>query len=342
MKKTAAYKGHETFQNAIRMSAKMAVNIFLWVFFAHLSLIVFLTIRWYGEALFRFLQIVMGDLVHLRFPDRRYINAYFSWLGGRVLFISAITSIIWFLYPVALYFFKRRAQKQGRTLHLRGSKLQTPDALNRQMKRNKENWDFQIGEVFYPRSLEVKHALVLSRPGAGKTVLLSQYLETLIKRGGKGVIYGFKGDYVERFYRPERDLIFNPVDERCVAWNVFNEIKTFTDVGAVAHSLIPTSHQADPFWSDGARDLFAGLLYSLYRRNLKTNAEIWKAVSAPAKTISGWLKNSPGGARGYRYVEDPNSKQALSLLAVMMQYVKYFELLSFPGSMGTSGLLSGS
>ncbi len=328
MKKTSAYKGHETFHNAIRMSLKMIFNIFLWVFFAHLGLILFFIIRWHGEHLSQFFWVVMAALAHLRFPDREYVDAYFSWLRGRISYISGITSIIWLFYPMALYFFKRRAQKQGRTLHLRGAKLQTPDDLNRQMKRNREKRDFQIGEVFFPRSIEVKHALVLGRPGAGKTVLLSQYLEKLIDRGEKGVIYDFKGDYVERFYRPERDLIFNPVDERCIAWNIFNEIKTFTDVDAVAHSLIPSAHLSDPFWNDGARDIFAGLLYSLYHRNLKTNAEIWKAVSAPARDISSWLKNIPGGARGYRYVEDPTSRQAMSLLAVMMQYVKCFELLS--------------
>jgi len=329
MKKAAAYKFHETFQNAIRMSMKMYVNTFLWVLLVHLGLILFITIRWSQEPLHLFFHHIQVNITHASLPDPDYVNSFLSQLANRVLWVSVGTSVIWILYPATIWFYKRRAQKQAQPVHLRGAKLLTPRELHAEMKRNKEETDLKIGEVAFPRSAEVKHALILGRPGVGKTVLLSGILERLIERGEKGIIYDFKGDYVERFYRPERDLLFNPVDERCVGWNVFNEIKTYTDIDAVAHSLIPSSeHLADPFWNDGARDVFSGLLYSLYQRNQKSNADIWKAVSAPSKDISAWLKPAPGGERGYRYVEDPTSKQAMSILAVMMQYVKCLEILS--------------
>jgi type IV conjugative transfer system coupling protein TraD len=330
MKKAAAYKYHETFQNAMRMSMKMYLNTFRWILVAHLSLILFISVWWYKEPLALFFYDLRPDPKNARiFFDAAYAKHFLPWFGNRLLWVSALTSGIWILYPTMLWFYKRRAQKQAQPVHLRGAKLLTPRELHTEMKRHKEKTDLTIGGVLFPQSAEVKHALILGRPGAGKTVLLSGILDRLIERGEKGIIYDFKGDYVERFYRPERDLLFNPVDERCVGWKVFNEIKTVTDIDAVAHSLIPSSeHMADHFWNEGARDVLSGLFNSLYHKNQKTNSDIWKAVSAPSKDISAWLKETPGAERGYRYVEDPTSKQAMSFLAVMMQYVKCFELLS--------------
>lgn len=328
MKKTAAYKGHETFHNAIRMSMKMYRNTILWFLIIHLSLILFITTWWYQEPISRFFHQINTDLNGHHLPDANDVRAFFSWLWNRVLIVFVLTSAIWLLYPAVLGFFKRRAQKQAEPIYLRGARLLPPDELHRQMKRNKETTSLQIGEVRFPESAEVKHGLVLGRPGVGKTLLLSRFIEQLRERGKRGVIYDFKGDYVERFYRPGRDLLFNPVDDRCVAWNVFNEMKTVADINAVAHSLIPPARQTDPFWNEGARDVFTGLLYSLYQRNLKTNADIWKAVSAPSKDIAAWLDAARGGKSGHRYVEDPAGKQALSILSVMMQFVKCFDLLS--------------
>jgi GTPase SAR1 family protein len=326
MKKAAAYKGHETFHNAIRMSMKMYVNTCLWFMIVHLSLILLVMTWRYQEPISRFWQQVTAGLHGQQPPDEQAMQLFFSWLWNRVALVAVLTSAVWLFYPAVLGFFKRWAQKQAAPVYLRGAKLLPLEELYRQMKRNKEPTALEIGAVRLPQAAEVKHGLVLGRPGVGKTLLLSRFLEHLREQGKRGMIYDFKGDYVERFYRPGRDLLFNPVDERCVAWNVFNEIRTIADINTIAQSLIPSTRQTDPFWNDGARDVFTGLLYSLYFRNLKTNAEVWKAVSAPSQAIAVWLGEALGA--GYRYVEDPTSKQALSILSVMMQFVKCFELLS--------------
>jgi type IV secretory pathway TraG/TraD family ATPase VirD4 len=328
MKKAAAYKGHETFHNAVRMSMKMYVNIFLWILVGHLGLVIFITSWWYQaewSQFFRWLNLALGDF---RYFQSDYLPSFLSWLKTQVLFMTIFTTPVWLLYPVILGFFKRRARKQAEPIHLRGAKLLTPEEIHHHMKRRKEKTNLQIGEVKFPESAEIKHGLILGRPGVGKTLLLSRLLEQMMEQGRKGIIYDFKGDYVERFYRPQRDLLFNPVDERCLPWNVFNEIQNVADVDAIAHSLIPPARFAEPFWNDGARDVFIGLLHSLYQRDLKTNADIWRAVSAPSQHISAWLETAWGGESGHRYVADPDSKQAHSILSVMMQYVKCFELLA--------------
>jgi type IV secretory pathway TraG/TraD family ATPase VirD4 len=95
----------------------------------------------------------------------------------------------------------------------------------------------------------------------------------------------------------------------------------------MAESLIPPVYTGDAFWNEAARAVFAGILHYLWRNNLRTNAHIWRAVTAPGQEIHDWLASVPGGARGYRYIEDASGKQALSVFATMMQYTAAFEYL---------------
>lgn len=322
MKKASTYKGHETFHNAFRMYLKMYVQTFFWVFLLHLALTVYLTFRWYGEHL----SFAFGYL--MRSPNSRMLDWFLEVFTVRAKSVVLFASVVWIIYPLLILFYRWRAKKQSETVYLRGARLISPRALNKAIRKDREERDLRIGRVQFPKSAEVKHALVLGRPGAGKTVLLSGLLARLMERGERGIIYDFKGDYVARFYRPDRDLLFNPVDERCLAWNLFDEIKRVTDIDVIAHSLIPNLQANDPFWNNGARDVFSGLLHMLYRKNFKSNADLWKAVSAPGKEISASLKEVPGAEAGFRCVEEGGSRQAMSILSVMMQYVKCFELLS--------------
>ncbi|MFQ5781032.1 MAG: type IV secretion system DNA-binding domain-containing protein [Nitrospiria bacterium] len=322
MKKGSTYKGHETFHNAFRMSLKLVVQTFFWIAVLHLLLTLYLTFRWYGE----YLSVAFQNL--LQTPSMENINYLLNLFLLGMKSVAKTAALIWLTYPLFILFYRWRAKSEAETAHLRGAKLISPRRLNKAIRSDHEKVDLQIGKVGFPKSAEVKHALILGRPGAGKTVLLSSLLERLMEREQRGIVYDFKGDYVARFYRPDRDLLFNPVDERCLAWNLFDEIRMLTDIDVVAHALIPTLQTNDPFWNNGARDVFSGLLHALYQRNLKTNADIWKAVSAPGKEISASLAKIPGAEAGFRCVEEGKSKQAMSILSVMMQYVKCFEHLS--------------
>ena len=231
-------------------------------------------------------------------------------------------------YTLLLGYFKKRAMDQASAQYIRGSKLIEPRELTAEMNHNKEVLDLPIGPVKLPREAEVKHLIIIGSPGSGKTNQSSQMIERLKERKEKMVIYDFKGDYLSKFYDPSRDIIFNPLDKRCMGWNLFNELSRLMDVDAMAYSLISQSFAQDPFWNDAARDVFSGILYYLYYNNARSNADIWTAVTAPIKEIAAWLKDTKGGERGHVYIQDASSKQAMSVAAVMMQYVKSFEYMS--------------
>ncbi len=250
----------------------------------------------------------------------------------KCVWVGLICSAIYLFIPLGVRGFKKRAQEQLTVRYIRGARLITVREFNRDPAVSKtcgQETALPFGQVAMPPEAETRHTFIIGRPGTGKTVLLSQVLERLKARGAKGIVYDFKGEYLASFYDPDRDYIFNPLDTRSVGWNLFNELTSYTDVDAMAQSLIPHSiANTDPFWNDAARAVFSGILHYLYQGDLKDNRELWRMLTADGPQIAQALKRTAGGEAGYRFVEDASSKQALSVFAVMMQYCKCFEFMS--------------
>lgn len=328
LKKDQSFKGFETWFTSGKMRLKMYLIIGLaflavQIFFTFIFSYVFYRGLWNLALGFGVESIFNGD-----FGNITYIFSALKKLTLKSLIFFIPSFLIWFFFPAALAFFKARAEKQSADTHIRGSKLLTEEDLKQELK--KEECDLPFGtKIQLPRVAEPRHIFIIGKPGSGKTVALSQIIERLRERNEKTIIYDFKGDFVAKFFDSRKDFLFNPLDSRCLGWSVFNEVHTYMDIDAVAHSLIPPSaSSSDPFWNDGARDVFAGILHHLWQTGKTRNGDIWDAVSAPAAEIAGWLQNTKGGERGLRYVEDASGKQALSILAVMMQYCKAFEFMS--------------
>ena len=211
--------------------------------------------------------------------------------------------------------------------HIRGPWLVSENEIRKRIRKDNLVVSIPLSEsVRMPVKDEIMNSLVSGAPGVGKTMFLSRVFETIRKRNCKIVCHDFKGDYVKRFYNPERDLIFNPLDRRSVQWRVANEIQNILDLQAVSHSLIPMSFGEGKFWNDGSREVFSGLLRYLYMKNRNRNQDIWQVVSSTDSEIKKMLLEADAKA-GAKYIEDASSKQALGILATMMQYVSCFEYL---------------
>lgn len=146
---------------------------------------------------------------------------------------------IWLLLPFIFLFFRWHSRQRHTPQVVKGSYLLPPARLEKLMRKNGEKLDLPFGEVKQPHRLETMHTFFTGTTGAGKTVFLSHVFERIIQRGDRAIIHDCKGDFIPRFYRPDQDFIFNPLDARCVGWNIFNELKTPMDIDAIGISLIP-------------------------------------------------------------------------------------------------------
>ena len=322
--------GMEPFWTGWKMNAK-AYMLMGFVFFTAHIIVTFVISYVFNRHIYGLVfSYLFSSVVNMQVPD---VDRVF--LISKVVFLKSVGFSL-LLLPLTIFVilkvkahFEKKGIEELTDEFKRGASLILAEDLNEKIRQSGEKTSIPIGPVMMPVSAEVMHSFVIGGPGSGKTTFFNQLIETLHKRGEKRVIiYAFKGDSVEKFYDSETDILFNPIDSRSVRWTVSNEILAITDIDAIAASLIPPAIQAEPFWNDGARDVFSGLLHYLWQNNMKTNADIWSAVSAPATQIRDWLQNTKGGERGLRYVEDASSKQAMSILSVMMQYTKSFEYMA--------------
>ena len=347
MRKT--YEGFETWYNELLMTIKMHFVIFLILLAAHLAvtaLCVFLvidtralwaTLQWlYANALWPSARITFtnpnGSVVH---TTAGYVASLPALSVFSIAVLHKIKSLFFYSTLVYLaYFFiigkyKRRANAQASRKYVRGANSLSADGFAAATRKRKETLDLPFGAVRMPLSAETEHTFIIGRPSTGKTNLLCQILERLKERHERAIVYDFKSDYFTKFYDPREDLLFNPLDARSLGWNLFNEIKTFMDVDAITGSLVPNSTAAgDPFWNDAARDVLAGIIHFLYKAGDRENRSLWEMVTEEGLVIRDCIRKIPEGQRGFRYIEDAGSKQALSVFAVMMQYARCFEFMA--------------
>ena len=198
------------------------------------------------------------------------------------------------------------------------------NALRQNPKQEKE---YRKAVVPIPFESENRHFLIIGAPGSGKTVLLNPVIEQLKARQEKLIVHDFKGDMVTKFYNPLTDFIFNPLDKRCIKWNIWNDIDDEIDIRSIAASLFVSNSKEDPFWNDAAKDVFEAILIYLLKNKLTTNADIWEHINLPAAKIKDILASDPDTMTAIRYIQDADSKQTQGVLSKLNQMTKCFRYL---------------
>jgi type IV secretory pathway TraG/TraD family ATPase VirD4 len=178
-----------------------------------------------------------------------------------------------------------------------------------------------IGDVELPRKDEDKQTLILGRPGAGKTTIFNSIIDKLIERNSKAIIYDIKGDYIQKFYDPEKDLILNIADARSLKWSIANEISDKADLVSLAESLIPRATGTEQHWNDTARGVFTAILRLAVLQNKKANKDIFNVINKPVADIFKYLSDNKQPESVYI----SNPKNSSDVMSTLMRYVSWLE-----------------
>ena len=263
-------------------------------------------------------------------------QAFIDWYGLLMLKTYGL-ALVW-TAPVPLVafflvwrFYRRRAAEINKEEIVRGRKLVAPGDLPGRYRKRK-NRLVLAENVSLPFEDETTHAGIFGRPGTGKTTLICQQLANL--RDEKVVVYGYKGDFLRKFYDSARDMIFNPLDVRSVGWTVFNDLETETDVAAFAEALIPDrSAGGDPFWTNAARLLVRSAVLIARLEGNPTNRRLFEILTLPPEglieLLSGWQDRLREAAMALQALGgDKAPKQAAAVMGTMTIYIqglKYLE-----------------
>lgn len=135
-----------------------------------------------------------------------------------------------------------------------------------QVKNAHPSIPLQLGQRLIPWDLETRHILMVGTTGSGKSQAIYRNLEAIRARNQSAILMDHSAEFLQRFYRPGVDVIFNPFDKRGVGWNVFNEIRRIFDFDRIAQACIPDdSAGSNKDWQMGARELFANTLRQLWK-----------------------------------------------------------------------------
>jgi type IV secretory pathway TraG/TraD family ATPase VirD4 len=131
-----------------------------------------------------------------------------------------------------------------------------------------------LGGVVIARVCEVSHFLISGVTRVGKSVAIKRWLDTIRDRGQRAIVWDPKGEYTERYYRPGKDTILNPFDERSACWTPWADADDMAAYESMGRSLFPDDMSRDKFWTMGGALIFAWLVERVGKR-------LWGSTGRP-------------------------------------------------------------
>jgi type IV secretory pathway TraG/TraD family ATPase VirD4 len=254
-----------------------------------------------------------------------------SFLFALLLLISLISS--------ALFSKKILYVDGGRTLEILSGvrKLEGDNAFSHAKKYYKSllknGGEFGV-QIHSKISLSLKefagNIIVIGSPGSGKTVFLLELLVNFLKQNLMMFIYDPKGEFTELFYQPKKHLIISPADARSTQWNIALDLSQPEAEKQFALNVIPEGK--DPFWSNSARIVLAGLITSLKvtKGNLWGWRELQQLLDKDIASLSALLSaHAPSAAQLISIQDDgKESTTSLSILMTLKSHVSWIEVLA--------------
>ncbi|WP_454883054.1 type IV secretion system DNA-binding domain-containing protein [Sphingomonas oryzagri] len=161
----------------------------------------------------------------------------------------------------AWFTFTRTGRGLGSNEYLRGARFGSAREVRRALWRYAKG-ALSIGGVQVPAAFEPEHILLCGAPGTGKTNLITHMLDGIRKEGKRAIVYDTAGSFVEKFYRPDTDLLLNPLDARTDRWSPWVDVPRDYHYDQIAESTIP-DRAGDPFWAKAARGTLVAVMRKL-------------------------------------------------------------------------------
>ena len=296
----------------------------------------------YGDHAGQEVRLENGDTVVARIAD---IAAYEPWREVRRQMSETLSAGMWLgaqtgvgIVLAMLVWFRWRGSRLKRRKRLRGAELVTArllreriDPLPGRVVRRLASGQapYRIAGVPYPDRAETQHTIVSGTTGSGKTVLISDLVQQIRRRGERCVIYDKMGSYTRAFFDPERDVLLNPLDARAPRWSPFFEARSPRDFDMMAAALIPQQKDTvDPFWVTAARQLFSNGVGVLWQKGETKNRVL---VEHLLKTDLSDLARVMENTVAQSIVDPQNPKTALSVRAMLTANIGAMEVLADSG-----------
>ena len=204
------------------------------------------------------------------------------------------------------------------------------------VKKYKKTVDYNdvfctIGDVPLTIKIIYRNILVLGATGSGKTqIILKILFDSYNRFDYNGIIYDSKKDSVPVFYNPKYDIIFNPADDRCPAWNILDEVEDKADAATLAEVLVPEPEASNPngFFITNARHILEAMILYLKMKGLGTNENLIKIASKTPEDLLKLFKSDPEVEKQCIMAITPlQSEEVRSMMTEISRYLKAFTIM---------------
>jgi type IV conjugative transfer system coupling protein TraD len=259
----------------------------------------------------------MSHILSNGFINAKYKNVKSSFKS------SFLYSCLGFLITAVfvVFYIKRKGQDQLEKKLIRGNQIVESEDLILLLKRfvrsSKDKFvDYgliSLGGVEIPNTFEVTNVLVVGDQGVKKSQLLIENLKRFRESKKKAIIYDPSGDMIRKFYRADKDFILNPLDERSVSWDIWNECKKEYQLYSIANALIEGDPKRTDFFVLAARIVFISLV-----KKCKTLDELVFSVKVLSlESLAEYLKGSDAGV----IIDENGARAAHSVRAVLLSHI---------------------
>ena len=188
-----------------------------------------------------------------------------------------------------------------------------------------------INDIPLTMKIIYRNILVLGATGAGKTQIISKILfDSYEKFDYNAVIYDSKKDFVPKFYNPQRDIILNPADDRCPAWNILDEVENKADAATLAEVLVPEPDVSNPngYFITNARHILEAMILYLKMKNIGTNENLIQLSGKTPDYLLKLFKSDPKIEKECIMAITPlQSDEIRSMMTEISRYLKAFTIM---------------
>ncbi|KWZ39568.1 type VI secretion protein [Burkholderia savannae] len=240
--------------------------------------------------------------------------------------IGGLTSV-GVLFVISLYWWGYgRSKMQDK--QLRGAELVSGPELKQIIEQRDEASPYTIAGVPMRKGSENLHSIVVGAQGTGKSQQFFNRMREVQARGKRMIVYDPSGEFTGAFYRPGKDILMNPLDQRCPYWTIWNEITKDYHFDNMANGLIPDPAEADPFWSLAGRMVLKDVYRVLGREGRRTNRDLYNAIAMSNLDAMHALLTGTAGAT---YVDPKTERTGMSLKMTVQNQLECFRFLPDEG-----------
>lgn len=232
-------------------------------------------------------------------------------------------------FLLLMLFWLRRGNSHAQIQHQRGSTFIETKALAKLIRKNGDASDLRIGPLPLIKNKETSHMLLTGTTGSGKTNLIHTLLPHIQKRGDRAIVVDMTGEYVNRYYKENRDVLLNPFDPRSLPWTPWADLQKDVHYDVLTHALIQPQGQrySDPFWDNASRGLLKAALKKFAAIDYFDAGDLYTLLTSSNEAeYCAFFE----GTEAASYASPHNEKTTSSIRSVLITYLDVLKHLKTP------------